>query len=268
MKTKNIKRVPDCFVGEDCIQHTFDYKNKIALISLDDVIYKDFKDGNKIINSYLNDDRRKQFPYGNIPAFTGKKGLFGKINYVNELIDFDKKYVCIKPGIVKTLTAIKVNDSAYLIEGKVSMTDEIEDRIITKQDLFTYCINDIFLSLNSDIISYGINIRPNHEIDDNDKLIKASNVIQIHKNNDKLELFLVNVKYMDSDVFIMKKQKLKDDIDISLLSYISTYIKCHGKSFNYDVGEIKQPDINLKCNPNITPFEIEEAKRFIKKNVG
>ena len=264
MKTNNIKRVPDCFVGEDCIQYTFDYKNKMILINLDDVIYKDLKDDNEIINTYLNDERRKQFPYNNIPVFKGKKGLFGKINYVNELMDFNKKYVCIKPASIKMMLAIKENNNAYLIEDNVFSTGEVESIIISKHDLFNYYDNEVFVSLNSNIVSYGLNMRLKRKINDN-KLIKLSNMLQIHNSNNNLEIYRITIKYIDNDIFEMQKELFKDNIDISLLSYISMYIKYHEKSFNYDVGEIKRPDINLKYNPNIKKEELEISKQFIKK---
>ena len=46
------------------------------------------------VNKYLEDERRKQFPYSNIPTHFSKI-KFKKVIYTNQLLDFEKPYIIV-----------------------------------------------------------------------------------------------------------------------------------------------------------------------------
>ena len=65
------------------------------------------------INKYESDERRKQFPYSRIP--THKSRVKGKkVEYINQLFEFNKVYIEIADGIIKENYVIKDGEEALV----------------------------------------------------------------------------------------------------------------------------------------------------------
>ena len=83
MKKTNeiIQRIKSCYVADDCIQIMTPYRDGITILSQDDILFHYKKNSNYYINKYLQDERRKQFPYSNIPTHYSRVGLFDRRIY-------------------------------------------------------------------------------------------------------------------------------------------------------------------------------------------
>lgn len=113
------------YVANDCVQVMFTYDKSLAIIRNDNkiIFYDNMQDSqNNIgyINEYVKDERRKQFPYSNIPIHT-KRILFKKYNVVNQLLNYNRIYKIIRENkgeaIVMYCKALKDKDSAIVIQG-------------------------------------------------------------------------------------------------------------------------------------------------------
>ena len=93
-----VKRVQSYYVGEDCIQVMLYYKKNLTILNKDGIIYSHENGPHASINKYVEDERRKQFPYSNIPTHYKKKVLVGKVNCTNQLLNFEEPYIRISDG--------------------------------------------------------------------------------------------------------------------------------------------------------------------------
>lgn len=121
--TKIIKRIESYYVGDDCIQDMIPYKNAITILSQDGILFHNKVGSNLYINKYMEDERRKQFPYSNIPIHYSKRGLVEKIIFTNQLFEFEKPYIRIFDGYILESFAVKDNDQALLINS-IMQTDK------------------------------------------------------------------------------------------------------------------------------------------------
>ena len=109
-KSKLVQRIKSHYVGEDCIQVMVPYMSSCVIFNQNDIQYLDHKD-NSFINNYIEDERRKQFPYHNITQHHRNK----KINLANQIYEFDKPYLEIRLGGVFESYAVKDNNEALLL---------------------------------------------------------------------------------------------------------------------------------------------------------
>ena len=102
MKIRKITahRIPNCYVGEDCALIMIPFTRSIMIHEKESFLEKNiicrYNVTNRnvsIVNNYLEDSRRNNLPYSDIPLHISIKGL-KKIYYVNQLYDFDKDYWC------------------------------------------------------------------------------------------------------------------------------------------------------------------------------
>ncbi len=113
--TEVIQRVESHYVGDDCIQVMTPYRNTITILNKDGIIYSHKKGSLPSINKYVEDERRKQFPYSNIPMHYSRVGLFSKMNYANQLLNFEEPYIRIGDGGIIESFAVKDKNEALLI---------------------------------------------------------------------------------------------------------------------------------------------------------
>ena len=139
--TAYIQRVPSAYVGEDCAQLMFTYDKALRITKVGNnpneekqVIfnYNEYVRNSEYINEYVQDERRKQFPYSNIPIHTERKNM-KKRNVVNQLLDYDTLYIVTRQTEDSFLRmycqVIKDGDSAIVIQDNklsaiFSMTPE------------------------------------------------------------------------------------------------------------------------------------------------
>lgn len=114
MKYEYIQRIPSHYVGESCIQTMIPhYKDSITLLNSDGMQYHYKPNSQLFINKYISDKRKDQFPYSQIPTHKSRVG-FKKIEYINQLLDFDRVYIQISDGMIVEHFAAKDGEEALL----------------------------------------------------------------------------------------------------------------------------------------------------------
>ena len=95
MKTGIIQMIKKEYVGEDCVQIMLKYKDKLAIKDAqENLIFYDNDSPeatHQYCNNYVNDERRKQFPYYDIPVHQ-ERVIFKKYNSVNIFLNYDEIY--------------------------------------------------------------------------------------------------------------------------------------------------------------------------------
>ena len=151
-----VQRIESHSVGDDCIQVMVPYKSEITILNKDGIIYS-HKEGSHIsINNYVDDERKKQFPYSNIPIHYEKVGFFEKMIFANQLFDFEKPYISIVDNHIIESFAVKDKNEALLI-NKIIAGDR-KTKYITRQELeelFKENQNKLVLYLEDESISVG-----------------------------------------------------------------------------------------------------------------
>lgn len=117
MSNKNeiVQRIKSHYVGDDCVQVMVPYQNELTIINKDGIIYQHENDSHISINKYVDDERRFNFPYSNIPTHCGKVGLFKKMNFTNQLLNYEEPYISLSNDAIIESFAIKDNDEALII---------------------------------------------------------------------------------------------------------------------------------------------------------
>lgn len=137
MKKTNeiVQRIQSHYVGDDCIQIMFPYQDTLTILNPDGMLYHHKQGSNVYVNKYLEDERRKQFPYSNIPTHFSKV-MFKKIAYTNQLLDFEKPYIRIGDGYYSESFVIKDNNQALLISSIMKPDNHVEH--MTYDELLKY----------------------------------------------------------------------------------------------------------------------------------
>ena len=137
MKKPNeiVQRIQSHYVGDDCIQIMFPYQDTLTILNPDGMLYHHKQGSNVYVNKYLEDERRKQFPYYNIPTHFSKF-MFKNIAYTNQLLDFEKPYIRIGDGYFSESFVIKDNNQALLISSIMKPDNHVEH--MTYDELLKY----------------------------------------------------------------------------------------------------------------------------------
>lgn len=245
-----IKRLKKCYVGEDCCQTMFPFGDKATIISPDGIVF--YLDDEDIVNSYSFDERRKQFPYNNIPIHYREYIPYFDTNmgYANELVEYNKPYIEITGGCVSLTVALKDNDTALVIskllypnnnlciaDERVVMTDrEIIELIRSKDNEEIYYIYE-----NGDMAE---------DIPFKSKKNETFFVVRIKDNNTTIEGYRFSHIY-DNNYYV-------DKYNIPINKYNLEDIS------NYKISKANDPEISLKLNPDITKADLKTAKRMVK----
>lgn len=286
---KIIKRVPSHYVGDDCLQEMVGYKDALMILSPEGVIYQDTNTENKI-NEYLNDERRHQFPYSNIPTHY-QKVLFKKYLFINQILNFETPYLQLTSKGMFVQYALKNGKEGIIINETLMNMNSSQEKLLTRKEVesfFDYEDGKVFVFNNSvfgklvmptteDILSRYRNFVSN-VIDNNsqiesltEKLISKLEIDDIPNNFDikspnnvilmivgkakEMELNFVDIKFMNEDSY---KLILRE---IPITKYNLEQMK------NFIVLNAKEPKINLGINPEITKEDINAAQQLIlKKN--
>lgn len=244
MKKANeiIQRIKSYYVADDCIQTMVPYRDGITILSQNDILFHCKKNSNYYINKYLQDERRKQFPYSNIPTHYSRVGLFDRRSYVNQLFEYDKPYIRIVDGNIIESYAIKDNDEALLI-NKVMPTfkrtgyrtrDELEKLL----DKSSYPNDNVyFLYLDG-----GIYPENEYKIASEEKITQSTKEY-MQKNVDSLK---VNIKTQCNPTNIVGDYL---DIDSCFLDFIQK--KIYDFSINdisFEIPLYDKPILIIKTN--------------------
>lgn len=124
--TEIVRKIEGQYVRDDCIQIMFPYKDTLTILNQDGMLFHYKPGSSKYVNKYLEDERRKQFPYSNIPTHFSKVGIFKKVAYTNQLLEFEKPYIRIGDGHFSESFVIKDNNQALLISSIMQPDNHIE----------------------------------------------------------------------------------------------------------------------------------------------
>ena len=151
-----VKRVHNEYVKYDCVQLMLGYENYAQIYGNGELMFNHYllkdiyctevdtahyniDEINKYVNAYLSDERRTQFPFSSTPYHVEKKGLFRKINFTNQIFDYDKPYVRVSDGIITRMTAYKDGNSAIVDASVIDNEGFITKRFtISKTDFEQY----------------------------------------------------------------------------------------------------------------------------------
>ena len=245
-----IQRLKKHYVGKDCCQTIFPFGKKATIISPDGIIFH--IDDKRITNNYSFDERRKQFPYNNIPIHYQKYIPYFDtyMGYANELIEYNKPYITITGNCVFETVALKDNDTALVISKLLypSNNEKIADERVVMKDkdilklIRSKSDEDIYYIYEDGDMAAEIPF----EHDSN----KTFFVIRIKDNNTTMEGYRFahihdNNYYVDKYNIPISKYKLED-------------------MSNYKIHKAIDPEISLKLNPSITKDDIKKAKRMVK----
>lgn len=289
------QRIKSHYVGEDGIQIMIPYVKGLTIFDGLGILYHQYEGSDIYTNKYIEDNRRFNFPYSNIPVHYFKSHRY-KFTMVNQLFDFDTPYIAIGNGGVVEYYVLKENDGALFVKRYVDLSDissrtqtrkEIEDMVKEKDNEQKYIVGldgglatvDIPLDSEEDIHCYikeKIENYMNYSYDPYDENLKLQLARKNIENNDFGNIMNVNLlngfvvrinningmelKYLNIDYVADDCYKVVEE-DIPIKKYNLEMVKCLVKK----ITETKEPRISLFQNPNISRKDIKEAKQKVKE---
>lgn len=226
MKKTNeiVQRIESHYVGDECIQLAIPYRNAITILDQDGILFHDKIGSNLYINKYLEDERRSQFPYSNIPIYYSKKMFKGKIYNTNQLLDFEKPYISIGDNQIIERFVVKDGGQALLIK-KIMKMDKYTRHMTYDELLKLTEKNDTddqtyYVYLDGAVHLNDGNLFPteeriyNHIKSQFEKNIKDFREYQ-EKNSDIVSIYLRNYPYF----LDYMEQSISNHIDLSLIDF-------------------------------------------------
>lgn len=220
----NIKRIKKGYVSDDCLQYMEGFRKDNLTVISDELLFNVSGNDKITYNSYEKDKRRFAFPYHNIPSHV-EKDRFGKIKYINQLYDFNKKYIVIKDEHVIIKMAIKdeKTQEGILISKQLKLEPFGGSKFKLKEDnlkklIKTEAKNSLaILSYNGELLDIDKKIENIDSFNKPILYIKHNGVsfdiknIKIMRSNGKLGLIIL--KYPTNDFAL-------DYIDYSNAEYV------------------------------------------------
>ena len=286
---KFAKKIPAHYVGEDCLQEMIGYKGSLLMLSPDEIIYQDTHAEEKI-NKYLEDERRHQFPYSNIPTHY-QRVPFKKFLFTNQLLNFNTPYLQFSSQGIYTQYAVKDGDNGIVVLERIMSSEQPQEKLLTKEEIDSYfdfeddkafiykgyVLGKLILPDTTTILNhyknYASNVIRNEYVTNSetemviDSLISNLSVSSIPSNftflssdeiilmmrgsGNKMQLQLVDVKYMNEDCYKL----ITRNIPINL--YTLEQIR------NFRLFSAREPKFSLKLNPDIDKQELEKAQQLV-----
>lgn len=303
MKSRVMKaeKIPEHYVSSGYIQDMIAYREHLTMFGSDGIIYCD--EGNSIIiNKYLEDERRKEFPYSNIPIHCKKVG-FQKLKYTNQILDFEKPYLAISSDIIVEKYVLKDEEQALLITSILS--EDKYTKYMNYNELLRYIgkrnEDEKVYYINANTLSASKNLSFNeekiyeyikHKYIDLSKVLRrfSSSEIAFYDRNNPWFLNYIdqcskNLDYslIDFNIEIDDKYLIVrvNNGEISIQSIEVVFVKkdeykvliCNIPVNRYTLEQVKyvskittlkEPKIPLRLNPYVTKEDIEEARQMVK----
>ena len=299
-KNTIVQRVEKQYVGEDCVQIMVPYERTLTIFNKADMTfhYNDYSKHWR--NQYLDDFRRKQFPYYNIPYHRRRYGIFrNEITYVNQLFNYNEPYIKIVDGAIIETFAVKERDEA-LVVNKVLKPDGQEVNWLTRSE-----IDEMFRLSKEQGQVYYIGLTYNNFLDG---MITEIEMLEMIKKNvlEKLSDYKVDsgdynrdlIKYIEDCVKNSKLESLTNlpigtiepivqiklegekiavkKINIKIIKPdlyevvtfnipITRYLLEQIKAMATSIKSAPEPKIPLHLNPGVFKEDILEAKTFVKR---
>lgn len=289
MKNKRIiQRIDERYVGEDCIQKMVAYKDFLAIFGNGEELYFDFQNYG-LIHTYLEDERRKYFPYSNIPTHI-KTILFKKYKVANQLLNFDTPYFIFSKELTSTLYAIRDGASALLVIDFFPSL-KVEENYVTREEL-----EDLFASSEDELKCFYQNGKWSNSLkvptqekimyqfkNHMKKYIETQDMKNYYKNILTLMVEDASPKYITEDfpfciddIFMLKSKGKELSISFVSIRFVSEdcykiiqkvapvnhYTLEQIKGMNEKVINATEPKIKLSLNPNLTKEDIIEGAKL------
>lgn len=300
-----VEKMHSHYVADNYIQIMLAYRNYLILFGNSDLMYfKNFIESNPSIregsrNVYLEDERRNNFPYSQIPEHI-ERVLFRKLNFVNQILDFEKPYIRINDGFITKITAFKDGDEAVvhtkILNGK--LCDE-KTKTITREELETYLKTGSLEQLDEneyeDTSIFDMNgklYNPRLELEqkwideEKERLSRIIDESDRYKESTKNELQRAISTLDDISPFVLTPKimiKFKQNGEVKIDAFAVKYLErgkyeialadlpvtmeslsmIKSKAELHVIKTMKEPKISLSLNPNVTKEQLQEERAKI-----
>lgn len=297
-----VSRVSSHYTEDDCVQVMIGFKKYMTMFDKEGILYHYAPNGPININRYLNDDRRFEFPYHDIPVHIGRTFL-GNYTFTNQLLNYEEPYVSISDNAIIERMAILDNGEALVINNILPIKrytinlDRTGLDNLFKKDKDTYILRMAGSACNED---YSFNIATEEDLVSwSRETLKSDlgsfryflgsstfghewmtkNVNNIIENISIETIPEVPLNVGDGMVIV----KLKDgNISLQVVDEVvflgpNQYkvvimdLPLMDKKPTMDtlrmlnIKSTKEPKISRRLNPNINPKQIQENKRLVKR---
>ena len=301
-----VAKMHNHYVADDYIQIMLAYQNYLLLFGNNDLMYfkifieshPSIREGSK--NVYLEDERKNNFPYSQIPEHIERVLLFRKLNFVNQILDFEKPYIRINDGFITKMTAFKDGDEAVvhtkILNGKLC---DKRTKTINREELETYLKtgsleqldeNDYedtsIFDMNGKLYNPGLELEQKWIDEEKERLSRIIDESDMYKESTKNELQRAISTLDDISPFVLTQKmmiKFKQNGEIKIDAFVVKYLE-RGK---YEIAladlpvtmeslsmikskaelpvikTMKEPKISLSLNPNVTKEQLQEERAKI-----
>lgn len=294
------------YVADDYIQIMLAYRDYLLLFGNNDLMYfKNFIESHPSIregsrNVYLEDERKNNFPYSQIPEHIERVLLFRKLNFVNQILDFEKPYIRINDGFITKMTAFKDGDEAIvhtkILNGKLC---DKRTKTISREELETYLKtgsleqldeneyeDTSIFDMNGALYNKGLELEQKWIDEEKERLSRIIDKSDRYKESTKNELQRAISTLDDISPFVLTQKimiKFKQNGEIKIDAFVVKYLE-RGK---YEIAladlpvtmeslsmikskaelpvikTMKEPKISLSLNPNVTKEQLQEERAKI-----
>lgn len=141
MKTEKyefVQRIKSHYVGDECIQIMIPHylNSGITILNSEGMTYHYKPNSYLFVNKYTSDKRKEQFPYSQIPNHKSRVGL-KKLEYVNQLLDFNRVYIEIANGVIKEDYVVKDGDEA-LLATKYILPNQQQSKYVNREEMLEF----------------------------------------------------------------------------------------------------------------------------------
>lgn len=281
-----IQKIDKCYVGDDCVQVMVPYKNSTTVLGADGILFHHKKDSNFSTNKYVEDERRKQFPYSSIPIHQARvdKLFFMKRYYTNQLFEFNKTYFTFnsESTIVENY-AIKHDDGALLVSKVCSPNENTEIKIMNTAEINELFENPtkkgdstFFLKINGRPLAYrvGLNESQYSAYESNKKNMFPSDKLIIDLYRENIQAVVkgnLNSNNFNKVNILIQKIVMSDVINCTILSdFLMIKFKDNIATIDFvNVKILKEDKYQiLTKNIPVTKYTLEHIKYMIPKVIN
>lgn len=178
-KYEFVQRIESHYVGDDCIQIMIPHylNSGITILNSDGMTYHYKPNSYLFVNKYTSDKRKDQFPYSQIPNHKSRVRL-KKLEYVNQLLDFNRVYIEIANGVIKEDYVVKDGDEA-LLATKYILPNQEETKYMTRDEVL-----ELLKTANGGMFSADASCWQNYTIPTEERLLEwyKEEIIKRRKN--------------------------------------------------------------------------------------
>lgn len=246
-----VQRIGKSSIGKNCVQVMVPYKKSLTILSKDNILYHDVRGVLFHVNKYLNDDRRNQFVYSNIPIHRSRVGLF-MYNYTNQIFNFEEPYIRISDGHIIESFAVKDNDSALLMNRVLSKFTNTEYKV--KEELDEMLKKPIRPDENLYIMSLDGNFYSKENLYSDISLTGQGNILLIRTNGKDI---IIKKLFISS---ILRDCYRVDILDIPVTKYSLEHLKF----FSTKIIDLKKSNKILQSSLGVLEEDFIVNKKLVK----